>query len=65
MQVVVPAQLLSPVSRDTDDNNVLATAISGHCDCIITGDDDLLILEEFEYIKIVSPRQFLDNEESN
>lgn len=63
MQIVVPAQLQSPVSRDPDDDNVLATALAGHCDCIITGDGDLLVLKEFKYIRIVSPRQFLNSEE--
>ncbi len=63
MQLVVPEQLVSPVSRDFDDDNILATALTGQCDFIITGDGDLLVIKEFKSIKIVSPRQFLDNEE--
>lgn len=63
MQVVVCSPLSSPVSRDPDDDNVLATALAGDCECIITGDGDLLVLKEFENIKIVSPRQFFISEE--
>jgi putative PIN family toxin of toxin-antitoxin system len=62
MQIATPAALSSPVSRDPDDDNILATAIAGSCDCIITGDKDLLVLKEFEGIKILSPREFSDQE---
>jgi len=44
--------------RDPDDDFVLATAISGSCACIVTGDKNLLLLEEFEGIHIVSPSTF-------
>jgi len=64
MQVVTPVALSSPVSRDPDDDNILATAVAGNCDCIITGDKDLLVLEQFEDIKIFSPREFSDQEKT-
>lgn len=64
MQLVVPSRLSSPVSRDSDDDNVIATAVEGHCDWIITGDDDLLILKKFEGIRITTPGGFLNEEES-
>jgi predicted nucleic acid-binding protein len=62
MQIVTPVALASPVSRDPDDDNILATAVAGSCDCIITGDKDLLVLKQFEGIKILSPREFADQE---
>ena len=62
MQLVVPVNLSSPICRDADDDNVLATAKSGNCECIITGDKDLLVLVEFEGIKIYTPREFLNFE---
>ena len=34
MQVVTPTALAFPVSRDPDDDNILATAVAGNCDCI-------------------------------
>ena len=62
MEIVTPVALTSPASRDPDDDNILATAVAGNCDCIITGDKDLLVLKEFEGIKILSPREFSDQE---
>jgi putative PIN family toxin of toxin-antitoxin system len=43
---VEPAAL-SPVCRDPEDDIVLATAIAGRADAIVTGDDDLLVLDRF------------------
>jgi predicted nucleic acid-binding protein len=34
------------------------TAIAGHADCLVTGDNDLLTLGEMASIPILSPRQF-------
>ena len=62
MKVVPASKLDSPVCRDPDDDNVLAAALSAHCDCIITGDKDLLVLKAYEGIDIFSPRHFLVNE---
>ena len=62
MQKVVPVALSQPTSRDPDDDNVLATAKTGKCECIITGDKDLLVLGEFEGIRIFTPREFSNYE---
>ena len=48
------------VSRDTDDDKILATAVAGCADYIVTGDNDLLTLDEYEGIQIVTPRAFLE-----
>lgn len=56
--VVSTQTLPSPVSQDPDDDNIIATAISGTCGCIITGDNDLLDLKQTGDILIVSPSQF-------
>ena len=58
MQVVCPIPLESKVCRDSDDNMVLATALTGNAVCIITGDKDLLILKKFGEIDILSPSEF-------
>ena len=47
-----------PVCRDPDDDNVIAGALGGKADCIITGDKDLLILKKFRKIPIISPKDF-------
>jgi putative PIN family toxin of toxin-antitoxin system len=48
------------VCRDADDDNVLATAVAGNAAIILTGDKDLLVRQEFQGIKIISPRQFVE-----
>jgi putative PIN family toxin of toxin-antitoxin system len=48
------------VSRDPDDDQILAAAVEGCADYIVTGDGDLLSLGEHEGIRIVTPRAFLD-----
>jgi uncharacterized protein len=60
--IVATQTLPSPVSRDPDDDNVIATAISGNCECIITGDKDLLDLKKAGDILIISPNQFWEIE---
>jgi putative PIN family toxin of toxin-antitoxin system len=62
MQVVAPSPLDPPVCRDPDDDWVLATAVAGKCECVITGDRDLLDLIEVAGIRILRPRAFLDLE---
>ncbi len=47
------------ICRDAKDNKFLELALSGKADCIISGDNDLLVLHPFENIPIVSPADFL------
>ena len=56
--LVATPVLPSPVSRDPDDDNIIATAIAGSCQCIVTGDKDLLDLKQVGDILIVSPSRF-------
>lgn len=49
------------VCRDPADDMVLAAAVEGRASAIVTGDADLLALEEFEGVVIVTPRAFLDS----
>lgn len=58
MELVTPEPLPTPVCRDADDDNVLATALAGHCERIITGDKDLLTLQRFNAIDIINPATF-------
>ena len=59
-EFVEPLPLPARVCRDKDDDIVLATAVAGKADVIVTGDDDLLALKKFRDIRILSPRQFLE-----
>ena len=51
------------VTEDPDDNMLLECALEAKADYIISGDEHLLKLKEFKGIKIVSVKDFLDEEE--
>lgn len=53
---VTARQLDARVSRDADDDAALACALAARADFIVTGDDDLLVLQSFQGIEIVSAR---------
>ncbi len=61
-EVLNPTDLPETVCRDPDDDRVLATAVTGQADYIVTGDADLLILDRYGEIEILSPRAFLDRQ---
>ena len=46
--------------RDPKDNKFLEIALSGRATHLITGDADLLVLDPFQGIRILSPQEFLD-----
>lgn len=63
--LTVSAELLPEISepfpsvtRDPKDDYLLAYALLGSADYLVTGDDDLLALGEVEGIKIVRPAEF-------
>lgn len=58
LDVVEPVALGAQVCRDPDDDVVLGTAVAGRCDAIVTGDKELLVLERYHVVEIVSPRAF-------
>lgn len=45
--------------RDPKDNHVLEAAIAANAEVIVTGDDDLLTLDPFEGVAIISPAAFV------
>ena len=47
------------VSRDINDDKFIWCALAAKADFIVTGDMDLLILEQFKTITILKPREFL------
>lgn len=48
-----------PMCRDPKDDHLLNTALDGSADLIITGDLDLLSMDPFRGIRIISPSAFL------
>ncbi|MGH2345976.1 MAG: putative toxin-antitoxin system toxin component, PIN family, partial [Chloroflexota bacterium] len=51
-EVITPGPLPAPVSRDPDDDHVLACAITGKAELIVSGDKDLLDLKACQGIPI-------------
>ncbi len=47
--------------RDPKDDMYLELALSGNADLIISGDNDLLALNPFRGIPVITPREFIDN----
>jgi putative PIN family toxin of toxin-antitoxin system len=60
MRVVVTGKL-SGVCRDPKDDFILECAVTGNADCIVTGDKDLLSLDPYGSVGILTPRQYLDD----
>ncbi len=48
------------ISRDADDDKILATALAGQADYLVSGDKDLLSLPETCGMKIITPRDAMD-----
>jgi len=60
MKVIVPACYEKVIDcRDPKDNMILEEAVYGNAQYIITGDDDLLVLNPYKWIKIVNLRNFI------
>ena len=55
---VRPAADPERVCRDRDDDAVLAYAVEGAADYLVTGDKDLLALRRHRGVRIITPREF-------
>lgn len=58
--VVEDTGSVAGVARDPEDDKVLAAAVEGRAEVIVSGDRDLLALGEYEGIAIMTPRAFLE-----
>lgn len=57
--LIEPAERVSVVKEDPDDDRVLECAIAAKADAIVSGDKDLLRLKYFREIPILTPAEFL------
>ena len=55
--VFKPVPLQVPVCRDPSDDRILELAREAEAGFVVTGDEDILILDRFGSIPIVTPRQ--------
>lgn len=56
--IVDPEPLPESICRDKDDDAVLSGAVRARADCLVTGDDDLLVLAEYQGVPILKPAEF-------
>lgn len=57
--VVLPADVFPDIVRDPKDRAVLACAVGGKANYIVSGDKDLLVLGIYDGIPILTAEQFL------
>ncbi len=57
-QIIEPTEIVR-ICRDPKDDHVIACALASKADYVITYDNDLLVLTEYNRIKIVKPEEFL------
>lgn len=56
--IVSSPKLSQSISRDSQDDYILSTAIQAKAEIIIAGDKDLLVLKKVGGVKIFSPKEF-------
>jgi putative PIN family toxin of toxin-antitoxin system len=61
ISIAIHIEILSPIRacRDPKDDKFLELAVHGRADLIITGDSDLLALNPFRGIAILTPAEYL------
>ena len=58
-RLVVPAPIAPVIEADPDDDAVLACAVAAHAEVIVSGDSNLLVLESYEGISIITAAQLM------
>lgn len=59
-EVFLDQDLPQPVCADPDDDKFLACAVASGCKVIVSGDRHLLKVSGFGGIRVIRPRQFID-----
>ena len=59
VKICIPVKKINIIKDDPSDNKFLACAISAQASFIISGDNHLLKVKNFQGISIVKPREFL------
>ena len=58
--LVEPEEKIDIVKDDSDDNKFIEAAVTGKASYIVTQDNHLLKIKEFRGIKILTPKEFLN-----
>ncbi len=59
-EIVFTADEIDVIEKDPDDNVIIETAVMGNADYLITGDDYLLSLGEYENVKIKKASELIE-----
>jgi len=59
-KLVSPVKVEEHICKDKNDLPIIGTAIAGEAEVIVTGDTDLIEIQEYRNIKFLSPRDFLN-----
>ena len=59
-EIIEIREKLDVVKEDPDDNKIIECAVSSNADYIVTGDNHLLKIKEFNGIKIINSRDFIE-----
>jgi putative PIN family toxin of toxin-antitoxin system len=59
-EIVEPTEVPPDACRDPNDCLVLGTALAAKVDALVTGDQDLLSLGQYQGVPILTPREFYD-----
>ncbi|MBI3379047.1 MAG: putative toxin-antitoxin system toxin component, PIN family [Nitrospirae bacterium] len=57
-EMVYPTEKIN-ILRDVPDNRILECALSGDADIIVTGDKEMLKLQEYKGIRIITLKEYL------
>lgn len=62
-QIALACRIIEPTSdihvcRDPDDDKFISCAVDGRCIYVVSGDKDLLVLEEYKGIEIITVADF-------
>lgn len=55
-----PVPIPSEVCRDPEDSAVLGLAVAAQAECLVSGDEDLLVIKTYHETTILSPRQLYE-----
>ena len=58
--LVAKIPVIKVVTNDPNDDMVVACAIKAKAQYIVTRDDDMLVIEKYKGIKIVTPEEFME-----
>ena len=56
---IIQAKSRIEVCRDPDDNKFISCAVDGHCYYVVSGDKDLLSVEQYADVRIITVAEFL------